>query len=173
MMANDGRLVADDYNFIAEQYNISREITRSVDKLDVPQAFKDELKQYYASMIVWRGRDKNFVSEKMLLSKLPQGGKVVVVKGTDVSLQGVIVTDETDLQVILTQIYPETKNFSKDEMKQALTLIQRINPYVTYTYKRDKKTKVRTDIYTIEPGKTILIPDVDKLLKNNFPSKNI
>ena len=173
MMANDGRLVADDYNFIAEQYNISREITRSVDKLDVPQAFKDELKQYYASMIVWRGRDKNFVSEKMLLSKLPQGGKVVVVKGTDVSLQGVIATDETDLQVILTQIYPETKNFSKDEMKQALTLIQRINPYVTYTYKRDKKTKVRTDIYTIEPGKAILIPDVDKLLKNNFLSKNI
>lgn len=173
MTANDGRLVADDYNFIAEQYNISREITRTVDKLNLPQSFKDELKHYYASMIVLRGRDKNFVSEKSLLSKLPEGGKAVIVNATDKKRNDVIYTAETDLQAILAQLYPETTGFSKEEMKKAMTLIQRINPYVVYTYKRDKKTKTRTDIYTIEPGKVILIPDAEKLLKNKFPGKNI
>lgn len=173
MEANNGRLVADDYNFVVEQYNISREITRFIAGTKLPLPFKDQLAAYYSGLIVDNGRDKNFVNEKQLISLIPVGGKTVMVSPQRGLVKDVYYTQETDLQKIIRDLYPETKKFSGDEMKKALDLVQRINPYISYTYIRDRKTKIRTDIYTIEKEKVIYIPPVKSLLENKFPDKKI
>lgn len=71
--------------------------------------------------------------------------------------------------ILLQKIYPNVKGYNKDDLKKALELIVRINPAVTYQSIRDKKTKERTNTYTVEPGSTILIPEENKLLKTKFP----
>jgi hypothetical protein len=171
MEANNGRLVADDYNFTVEQYNISREITRFIDKQKLPEDYKAELKDYYAHSIVFRGRDNNFIYQKNLISKLPSGGKSVVVNAQKRNFKDAIYTSETDLKKLVNQVYPETVNFSDKEMTDALNLVVNINPYASSTRERDRKTKVYTYFYSIEPGKVILIPEVTKLLKSKFPAK--
>lgn len=173
MKANDGRLVADDYNFIAEQYNISREITRFIKTLGLPNPFKEQLINYYANTIIIDGRYKNFINEKRLLSLIPVGGRAVMVTSQKKEGKDIYYTSETDLKKIIQILYPETISLSESDMKKALDFVQRINPYITYTYIRDKKTKERTDIYIIQPEKVIYIPPIEDLLKNNFPEKNI
>lgn len=173
MVSYEGKLVADDYNFIVEQYNISREITRFLNTLDLPDGYRKEMNRYYAGMIISRGIDKNFINEKQLLAKIPTGGKGVKVTDEKATDENVVCSKETDLIKIIKSVYPETANFSEDSMKRALTLVQKINPIITYTSKRDKKTKERIETYTIEPDKVFLIPTVESMLNAKFPDKKL
>jgi len=87
-------------------------------------------------------------------------------------LKDVIYDTETDPVILIHKIFPKAKNYGKDDPKKALELITRINPEVTYQSMRDKKTKERTNSYTVEPGSTILIPEESKLLKQNSRISN-
>ena len=78
-----------------------------------------------------------------------------------------------DLPRLLVQLYPETAAFTKETMKKALMTIVYLNPSVTYRSIRNKKTKVRTDSFTVRPDHVILIPDPDALQKADFPEKKI
>lgn len=163
-----GYVVADDYNFIVAQYNLSRAITKNIASRNLPEAYQAELSEYYASQIIGKGKDKNFSFENELIGKIPEGGKAVVIAAKG-ELKGVIYDPETDLAILLQKIYPNVKGYNKDDLKKALELITRINPAVTYQSIRDKKTKERTNSYTVEPGRIILIPEEGKLLKTKFP----
>ncbi len=168
-----GYIVADDYNFIAAQYNVSRAITKNIAAKRLPEAYKRELIGYYARLIIAEGKDKNFMAENELIDRIPGGGRAVVVcdgGGTD---RGVFYTDEKDLPRLLVQLYPETAAFTKETMKKALMTIVYLNPSVTYRSIRNKKTKVRTDSFTVRPDHVILIPDPDALQKADFPEKKI
>ncbi|WP_169311975.1 glycoside hydrolase family 2 protein [Pseudopedobacter saltans] len=172
MQANNGRLVADDYNFTVDQYNISREITRFIDKQDFPQAYKDELKDYYAYNIVFKGRDKNFIYQKDLIAKIPTGGKSVILNAKQKKYKDVIYTSETDLKKLVHQVYPETAKLEDGEMETILNFIVNVNPYVSSSRTRDRKTKIYTYTYSIDADKAILLPDPAKIQKiKKFPSK--
>jgi hypothetical protein len=173
MSSYEGKLVADDYNFIVEQYNISREITRFINSLNLPEGYRKEMNRYYADLIISRGIDRNFINEKQLLSKIPEGGKNVKICNEKTANKDVIFTKETDLVNIVKSVYPETANFTEDNWKKALNLIQKVNPSITFTSKRDKKTKVRVETYTIQPEKVFLIPTVDAMLNTKFPDKKL
>ena len=163
-----GYIVADDYNFIVAQYNLSRAITKSITSRNLPEAYRIELSEYYASQIISKGKDKNFSFENELIGKIPDGGKVFVIAAKG-ERKDVIYDTETDLVILLQKIFPKVKDYNKDDLKKALELITRINPAVTYQSIRDKKTKERTNSYIVEPGRTILIPEEGKLLKTKFP----
>ena len=167
-----GYIVADDYNFIASQYNVSRAITRNLQSKNLPQAFKDEMSEYYSSMIISKGKDKNFISENELIDQIPLGGQAIVVaeKG---DLKGVTYTSETNLPELLPKIVPQVSSLSKDDLKEAMKLICKINPFANFKSIRDKKTKERTDSFTLEAGHVILIPDFKALKDAKFPDKNL
>lgn len=172
MGANNGRLVADDYNFTVDQYNISREINRFIEKQDLPAGYKTQLQDFYAYYIVLKGRDKNYIYQKDLISKIPSGGKAVVVNAEKRNFVSVIYTTETDLKKVVNQVYPETTRLSESELTNVLNFIANVNPYVTSSRVRDRETKVYTYTYSIEPGKVILIPEPVKMLKaKKFPEK--
>ena len=171
--ATDHRLVADDYNFVVEQYNICREITKQIATMELPQAYQDDMIKYYAELIIERGQDRNFLNEKNTIALIPSGGKVLLLNDKRKGVNGVIETKETDLIQILHTIYPETKEFSDANMKKALTLLTNINPSVSHTYVRDKKTKARTDYYTVSPDFVLYVPSPSDLLNTKFPDKKL
>ncbi len=167
-----GYIVADDYNYIVTQYNLSRAISRQIEGRNFPEAYREELSSYYAGQIISQGRNKNLANETLSISKIPLGGRVYVI-GTQKIFKEAIHDSETDLMVLLQKIYPSVKNYSKEELKKALGLVLRINPGVSFKSVRDKKTKERTDSYAIEPGRAILIPEERQLLTTNFPDTKL
>jgi hypothetical protein len=97
----------------------------------------------------------------------PFSGKAAFIAAKG-ELKDVIYDTETDPVILIQKIFPKAKNYGKDDLKKTLELITRINPAVTYQSIRDKKTKERTNSYTVEPGSTILLPEENKLLKTKF-----
>ena len=167
-----GYIVADDYNFIAAQYNVSSAIIKNLQSKNLPQAYKEEMTDYFAKMIIANAKDKNFMAVNELIDQLPQGGQAVVIaKNGD--LKGVTYLNETNLAVLLPKVLPKVSTLSKDDLKDALQLICKINPYANYKSIRDKKTKEKTDSFTLEAGHVILIPDFEALKKAKFPDKNL
>jgi len=163
-----GYIVADDYNFVVSQFNLSRSITSTIASRNLPLSYRTMLSSYYARQIIGLGKNKNYTFENELIDKIPEGGQAIMIADQG-ELKEVIYQNETDLKVLLQKIYPNVASYDKDDLKKALGLISRINPTVLFQSIRDKKTKERTDSYTIEPGSIILLPQEAKLLKNSFP----
>lgn len=169
---NTAYVVADDYNFITDQYNCSRAITKHLYSLNLPESYKQAMAAYYSESIISMGRDKNYIAETELLDKIPSGG-IAVYTGKGSGIKGMReIGGITDLKVLLLQIYPELTSWSKDDQKKAYTLISRINPWVNFRSVRDKKDKTKTDTYTVGENRVVLIPDVGSL-RNNFPERNL
>lgn len=167
-----GYVVADDSNFLAGQYNTSRAITKNISSKNLPRAYKDMLIEYYAHMIVAKGKDKNYLSENYLIDRIPNGGTAIVIASKG-DRQGVKYLNETDLKKVMPLLYPEFASLSQDKQKEAMLLVTRINPGATFTSVRDKKTKNRTDFFTLAPESVILIPDFKALTKSEFPDKEL
>jgi hypothetical protein len=168
-----GYVVADDYNFIANQYNISRAITRNIALKNLPAAYKEFLKDYYAKAIIGQGVSKNHLAENELIDNLPQGGGIVVFTGNEFADESVKRIEETDVAKILDEVYPEARSWSNDERTRALRLIARINPMVTHQSVRDRSTRTRTSVYIAEPNNIVFIPTMDELKNHSFPNREI
>ena len=146
----NGYVVADDYNFIVNQFNASRSITSCIAELGVGEPWKNSLSRYFARTIVGDGRDRNYLSVCETLRKIPAGGVVVSVPET------------CELADVVLKASPGYEAFGSDELKKAFKAITMINPGVSYKSIRNKKTKVRTDRFTVAAGSVILIPDAEK-----------
>lgn len=166
-----GYIVADDYNFISGQYNVSRAITNHIASKELPQAYRDAMTDYYARDIIAKGKDRNYLAENELIDRIPAGGTVVFT-GASSALPGVKCIDTTDARQIVLTLYPEVSAWSQGDQKKAFNLVSRINPTVTYKSVRDKKTKTKTDTYTAEKNSVVLVPDVKKL-RTSFPERNL
>lgn len=167
-----GYIVADDYNFIVGQYNVSRAITKHLASKKLPKAYVDYMADYYAGMIIRDGRDMNYLAICELINHIPDGGEAVRIGASD-GKDGLRSFEGTDLAAIVTQIHPEVANLDKDTRKRALRLVTAVNPPATYKSIRNKKTKERTDSYTVTPGSVILIPDFEPLRTKKFPDSNL
>ena len=167
-----GYIVADDYNFIAGQYNVSRAITGHLAAKRLPKAYVDYMTNHYAKMIVRDGKDMNYLAVRELIDRIPEGGEAVRI-GTGAGDDGVRTVESTDLPAIATLVRPELASLDKDTRKRALKLITAINPPVTFKSIRDKKTKIRTDSYTVKSDCVILIPDIEALTTKKFPDKKL
>jgi beta-galactosidase len=165
LMNNNGRLIADDFNFNVSHYNNCRLISGYINSLKLPQLFKDGLKKYYADAVITKGMEKNAGDEMNWMNWIPSGGTVVI--SQDGALpswpRGTIVTNKTDLAELVTLVYPVFVNYDADARERALTFTSKMNPYITVKSvsvqsregDKEKKTEVT---YTAEKGKPILIP---------------
>lgn len=167
-----GYIVADDSNFIAEQYNTSRAITRNIRSKNLPEAYRNELCGYYASQIILKGRDKNFIAENALIDSIPEGGTAVMIAEAG-RVKGVECIPQTDLSKLLSIVRPASVEWSADERKKAMMMIVHINPSADYKSIRNMKTKERVDSFILEKGHVILIPDMQVLKESSFPDKKL
>jgi beta-galactosidase len=165
LMNNDGRLIADDYNFNSSHYNNCRLILSYIPSLKLPQLFKDGLRKYYADCIILKGMEKNAGDEMNWMNWIPSGGTVVISQEGSTSAwpKGTIVTNKTQLDELITLVYPVFVNYGEEARERALTFTSKMNPYITVksiseqSREGDKK-KVTNVTFSAEKGKPILIP---------------
>ena len=162
---NNGRLVADDYNFSVNHFNNCRLISGYINSLKLPPLFKEGLRQYYSDEIMIKGGEKNAGEEMNWLNWIPSGGTVVIsVSNNKVAYpKGTIITSLTDLPEMIALVYPIFKTYSDDGKERALTFISKMNPYIKVNSiseqsREGDKKKVITVTYSAEKDKPILIP---------------
>jgi len=151
-----GHMIADDYNFSVDHYNNCRLISGYINSTKLPQPFKDGLKKFYSETIIKKGNDKNAGEEMNWLNWIPSGGTVVLVQNVKPSpvVNGIVYTNNPDLEQIISVVYPQFANFSHEAKERALVFISKANPYI-HINSSGEQTKVS---YTAEKGQPILIP---------------
>jgi beta-galactosidase len=154
---NNGRIIADDFNYNAGLFNNCRLISGYINATRLPPLFKETLKQYYANSIISLGSEKNAGEEMNWLNWIPSGGTVVVSsdKGAGSYPKGTIVTNKTELRDIISLVYPVFPSFSDEAKERALTFISKMNPGIDVS---TKGGKISNTLYTAEKGQPILIP---------------
>lgn len=160
---NNGKLIADDYNFNADHYNNCRLIYTYITATKLPPLFKEGVRKYYSGSIILKGNDKNAGDEMNWLNWIPSGGTVVIFNdgGKVPAVKGAIMTPKSDLIDLITVVHPTFVNFSPDAKERAILFISKMNPYIRQTQisEKDKDGKTVTTItYTAEKGEPILIP---------------
>ncbi len=164
---NNGTLIADDYNFNVDHYNICRLIYSYINTTRLPQLFKDGLRNYYADAIISQGSERNAGEEMNWLNWIPSGGTVIIYYSDlkPAAVKGAIVTDKNKLSDLIATVYPVFANFSDVAKERALVFISKMNPYVNISYiseqsREGNKEKVTTSAYIADEGKPILIPEL-------------
>jgi hypothetical protein len=165
LVNNNGRLIADDYNFNADNYNTCRLISGYINSTKLPLPFKEGLKKYYANAIILQGSEKDTGEEMNWLNWIPSGGTVVFVQNGNAvnNIKGVIYTKNKDLAGIISLVYPGFVKFSREAKERALIFISKMNPFVHVTSTSEQNRESDKNIisnvsFTAEEGQPILIP---------------
>jgi beta-galactosidase len=151
LINNNGRLVADDYNFNVSHFNNCRLISGYINSLKLPPLFKDGLKKYYADCVIAKGIEKNAGEEMNWMNWIPSGGTVVISQDGPFPgwPKGTVVTGKSNLADLIELVYPVFSHYDQDAKERALVFTGKMNPYVHV---------ISTSAYTAEKGKPILIP---------------
>jgi beta-galactosidase len=161
LLNNNGKLIADDYNFNIDHYNNCRLIASYINATKLPQLFKDGLRAYYSNSIILQGSEKNAGDEMNWLNWIPSGGTVIYHnQGAIDPLIKAIVTEKNELPDLIAAVHPSFINFSDDGKVRALEFIAKMNPYVhseVISGVVDGKKVTKTTIKA-ETGKPVLIP---------------
>jgi len=163
LVNNNGKLIADDYNFNVDHYNNCRLIYTYITATKLPPLFKEGVRKYYVGSIILNGNDKNAGDEMNWLNWIPSGGTVVIFNdgGKVPAVKGAIMTPKSDLADLIAAVHPGFVNFSPEAKERAILFISQMNPYIRQTQfsEKDKDGKtVTTTTYTAEKGEPILIP---------------
>ncbi len=165
LLNNNGRLVADDYNFSIDHYNNCRLISGYINSTKLPPLFKEGLRKYYVNSIINHGIEKNAGNEMNWLNWIPSGGTVVIVQNenANTSLKGAIFTKNSGLAEIIAVVYPQFVNFSVEAKERALIFISKMNPYIHINSISEQNSEGDKNIitnvsYTAEKDQPILIP---------------
>ena len=165
LVNNNGRMIADDYNFNVEHYNNCRLIGGYIKSTKLPALFQEGLRNYYADVIIRRGNEKDAGEEMNWLNWIPSGGTVLISQTGPVSagIKGAMVTGKQELADIIAVVYPAFRNFSDEGRERALIFISKMNPYIHVSAASEQNTEGDKSIitkitYTAEKEKPILIP---------------
>lgn len=155
LLNSEGHLTANDYNSGVDRYNNCRLISGYVNRVKLPQPFKDGLKKYYSDVIINKGMEKKGDEEMNWLNWIPSGGTVVIVQTETpmTAMKGIIYTKNRNLEEIISAVYPQFAKFSQEAKDRALIFTSKANPYVHATSVNGQKA-----IYTAEIGQPILVP---------------
>lgn len=163
LMNSGGHLAAGDYNFNVDHFNNCRLISGYINNTKLPPLFKSGLKKYYSEAMIKKGNEKNAGEEMNWLNWIPSGGTVVIVQdeSTNSGIKGALLAKDTGLAEIISVVYPQFVNFSKEAKERALKFTSKMNPYV-HTVAAGGQNHVEDNSkqvsYTAEKGQPILVP---------------
>jgi beta-galactosidase len=164
LVNNNGRLIADDYNFFAEHYNICREIAKFVNNTWLPAAFKLSVRKYYSNKIILEGMNINVQEEEERIKAIPTEGNIVYVQDKDALSTGKsgVLTNETDLAAIVALVHPEIKSWEPETRAKVVEYVAGINPYIQTTLKSEvvDNKKITKSFYKVEKGEPIWVPAI-------------
>ncbi len=165
---NHGNLIRDDFNFMVGIYNNCRQITRQIARLNLPELYKQSLREYYARVMIQQGESKDSDTELHWLNTLPEGKLVVAgVPAGTVREPGVIYTDDPDFEKMVALVLPKFRNLDAANKAELLDEVCSVNVNVRREVVKVRGKKIngvrqpgtRTVNYLVTKGQPILVPD--------------
>ena len=121
---NHGHLVADWYNFAAQQFTDIFALTPTINQSSLPQPMKDLLLRDYADRIITRGEAIDVQQESKLLQGAFANASVV----SSTVIPGVKTTLANTLDELLSESYLQWKTLAPEQKARALGVLYRFNP---------------------------------------------
>ncbi|HEX7905376.1 MAG TPA: glycoside hydrolase family 2 TIM barrel-domain containing protein [Chitinophagaceae bacterium] len=168
MVNNDGRLVADDYNFNIDHFNKVMYLDGLVDKTTLPNAFKESLKKYYIMEYITKGVEKDLSKEKKQIVKLPAQGRMAVVSNKQPGDKELTVFAKPDIDEMIQKMYPAAASYNAADLENVKSYLTEINPFISKAVTNsqvrgeDRKTVIT---YTIQPDEILWFPELSAIPK--------
>jgi len=144
---SQGELIADDYNFLADQFNRCMTLFEAIDISNLHVDYSQRLKEYYADRIIKNNRQIELQEEIKKIQNIPTDHVPVTLKNpTEENPEGKIsdnyvaktYTIWADSYIrALNYLFPVLKDYSSQEKQRVYDYIAQISPYVTFDEKRN------------------------------------
>jgi hypothetical protein len=125
LFQNRGRLIADWYNFTAQQFTDTTTLTPVIEEAHLPKAMEDLLLRDYADRLIGHGEIVDLGQEHKLLKTELAGATTTV---STIPLSGVKSTKAKTLDALLHEFYPEWSRMNKVKQRMTLDVLYGINP---------------------------------------------
>jgi beta-galactosidase len=126
LLDNHGNLVADWYNFTANQYEDVALLRAAIEKSGIAPEFRALLEKDYADRILLQGEAINATQEANQLAMMLARARVVSVAAAPPA--GIEHVSAATLGVLLAKTYPQWNTMDSDRQKSLLELLGRFNP---------------------------------------------
>ena len=118
LRANGGLLVADDFNFVAQQFNDFCALDNALRKSKLPERFQTGLRDHFARQLLRDGRQVNAKRESAWISALPE-------QSVHVSVEQPVL-----LGALFDRLYPEAAALPEASRQAALARFRTVNQAV-------------------------------------------
>ncbi len=122
---NHGDLVADWYNFTANEYEDVATLSAVIERSNISAAMRGELEKNYADRIILNGEAIDVRQESKQLSTFLSGAHVVSAESVST---GVERTSTVTVGELLSQTYPQWSTLSAQKQQRFLDLLYHFNP---------------------------------------------
>ncbi|MBP8303055.1 MAG: DUF4982 domain-containing protein [Phycisphaerae bacterium] len=168
---NDGRLVRDDLNFTVGFYNRCRHITRQLATIQVPDLYRQALREFYSRTLIGQGEARDVDVEIRWLAALPDGQVVVAGTPAAAAVAGAKTIEQPDLAAMVTLVLPGLARVDASRKTALLDVVCTLNPWVVRKAVRTGGEKVdgvrqkttETIRYEVTEGQPILVPSMEYL----------
>jgi len=158
-----GTLIADDFNFIAEQFNNYAMLANSIELSNLHVAYTKLLKDHYASEVLGQNKQLDFQQEIRLIQSIPKTHVPLYILAPDQEHKTGEVEDNYVTETFnvwaenaakgIQFAFPSYKNLSEEERQLVYNYIARITPHSDY----DTQTKE----FRFAKEKLLIIPAPD------------
>ncbi len=175
LTASGGRMIEDDFNFLAGRYNEAIRLSRYLEAVRLHVFFRDALMRYYADEIIGQGAPLTLDSERQRLEPLFGGSRVVFLEGSTregFSSTPVLVTDDGkggvfshehrldyyiakagSLEQLLSLAYPEFAALPAEQKQRIYRYMDELNPAIRY----------RDGAFRMDSYEPVILPPIDVL----------
>ncbi len=125
LLQNHGNLIADWYNFTANEYEDAAVLNAAIERSNIQRAMQSELEEDYADRIILHGEAIDASQEAHQLSTFLAGAHVVTTGSANDGLQH---TAAPSLEDLLRATYPQWSRLDTQKQKRFLEMLYEFNP---------------------------------------------
>lgn len=171
----NGTLIADDFNFLAEQFNNYVMLANALETINLHIQYASLLKDYYATLVLHFNQQIDFEQEIKLLQSIPKEHIPLYLQEPDMAHKTGEVLPNNALATAsvwatnpaegIQYAFPAYKSLSEEERQLAFQYIARISPHASY----DRQSKT----FTWSKEKPLIIPQADaRAFIDDFKANN-
>ncbi|HEX7903927.1 MAG TPA: glycoside hydrolase family 2 TIM barrel-domain containing protein [Chitinophagaceae bacterium] len=166
-----GKISPQELNYYIDNYNRFASLAKEIDKTQLPELFKTDLKIYYTEELITKGNEIDIAAEGKKIAKIPANATIVVAGNKEPLNNGsILYSQSTDITAIASTVHPEFARLTGDEKESYLSYVSTINPWIKRkAYKTgDSKLGTKKDVveYSVSTGRALVFPGINKSTKN-------
>jgi hypothetical protein len=145
---SQGELIADDYNFVADQFNRCMTLYEAIDVSSLHVEYSQRLKEYYANRIIQNNIQINLQEEIKKIQNIPTAHVPIILKNPTDNIPAGKIEDNYVAKTYtiragsyiqaLDHLFPLLKKYNTPERQRVYDYIAGISPYVTFDEEQNR-----------------------------------